>query len=460
MAALAGTIVLGGPYAAALVIAAVMTLVAAPFRPAQFALIPQLAGTPTQIAGANVVWGMVEYAGFLGGSLAAACLVAPLGLAAAVASSVLPLALGTLALVGLPRDAPAGEDELVPISAWDELAAGVRTVGANAEMRLLTGFRGADAVVQGAIDVLLVSCAIDLLGTGRSGVGILNSAWGVRGLVGGWLALSLVGRGTLTSGVLIGSVSAGVPLALIAVCAVPAPAIALLVLLGVGFAVLEAALNTLLQRQASDTVAARVFGVNEALYMLGIALGGLVGGMLVSLLGIEDALVVTGLALPTLAVMIRRRIVRLQIGIEVPERPFTLLRDLEMCAPLPIATIERLAIRSTMMDIAAGAAVIGQSDQGDAFYVLDGGALDVFVDGRLVDKRLPGECFGEVALLHDQPRMATAQARSPSRVVVLERQPFLLAMGSHERSIRAAARLAEKRTTWATKQLAHQTAAP
>jgi CRP-like cAMP-binding protein len=76
-----------------------------------------------------------------------------------------------------------------------------------------------------------------------------------------------------------------------------------------------------------------------------------------------------------------------------------------------------------------------------------------------VDKRLPGECFGEVALLRNQPRIATVQARSPSRVVVLERQAFLLAMGSHERSMRAADELADERTAWAAKQLARQTVA-
>ncbi len=82
-------------------------------------------------------------------------------------------------------------------------------------------------------------------------------------------------------------------------------------------------------------------------------------------------------------------------------------------------------------------------------YVLDEGSLDVFVDRSLVDKRLPGECFGEVALLRDQTRIATVHARSPSRVLVLERQAFLLAVGSHERSMRAADRLDDKRAEWA-----------
>jgi hypothetical protein len=45
-------------------------------------------------------------------------------------------------------------------------------------------------------------------------------------------------------------------------------------------------------------------------------------------------------------------------------------------------------------------------------------------------------------------------------VVVLERRAFLLAMASHERSLRAADRLADKRTAWAAGRLARQAAAP
>lgn len=127
-----------------------------------------------------------------------------------------------------------------------------------------------------------------------------------------------------------------------------------------------------------------------------------------------------------------------------------------MFAPLPIAMIESLATHSTVSDVPPGSTVVRQGDEGDAFYVLDVGALDVLVDGRLVDKRLPGECFGEVALLRDQPRIATVRAHSPSRVVVLERHAFLRAVGSHERSVRAAGRLADVRAAWAAQQLAGQ----
>lgn len=455
MAAVGGLVAIDGPYAAVVALAAVMTVAAAPFRPAQFALIPQLAGTPAQIAAANVVWGAVEYAGFLGGSLAAAGLVASLGLTGALQLCAAPIALGTLVLAGLPMHA-GSDDAGETIHAWAELSAGIRAVRANAEMRLLTGFRGADALVQGCVDVLLVVCAIELLDTGQSGVGVLSSAWGVGGVVGGWLGLSLLRRGRLASGVGLGSLLAGLPLALITLWAAPVPAIASLVVLGVGFAVLEAALNTLLQRQASDTVLARVFGVNEGIYVLGTALGGLLAAGLVSALGVEGALVATGLALPVLALALRPRLSRLEAGIEVPERAFALLRGVDMFAPLPIATMEILASRSTFEDLPPGQVLIRQGDVGDSFYVVDQGYLDVFVDGRHVDEREPGSCLGEIALLRDLPRMATVQASGRARVLALARQEFLSAVGSHERSSRAADRLAEERRAWAASQVARE----
>ncbi len=456
MAAVGIAVALHGPYAAVLALAALTTAAAAPFRPAQFALIPQLAGTPTQVAAANVVWGVVEYAGFLGGSLAAALLVA-LGLAAALPACAAAIALGTLVLLGLPRVGGA-DPEPVAVSAWAELSAGLRTVRADAQMRLLTGVRGVDAAVQGAVDVLLVACAIELLGTGQSGVGVLSSAWGVGGVAGGGLALSLLSRGRLASGVSLGCVLAGIPLVVIALWAAPVPALLLLVVLGGGFAVLESALNTLLQRRASDTVLARVFGVNEGVYVLGTALGSILAAALLSVLGVEGALVTVGLALPVLALALRRRFSRMEAGIEVPERAYALLRGLEMFAPLPIATLETLAARATFEDLPAGHVLLRQGEPGQTFYVLDQGELDVFVDGRHVDERHSGECFGEIALLRAQPRMATVQAVGDARVLALGRQEFLGAVGSHERSVHAADRLADERTARAADRLVDERA--
>ena len=64
-------------------------------------------------------------------------------------------------------------------------------------MRLVVGLFGAQAFVRGVLGVLLVVLAIELLGIGESGVGILTAAFGVGGILGALAGISLVGRGRL-----------------------------------------------------------------------------------------------------------------------------------------------------------------------------------------------------------------------------------------------------------------------
>ena len=54
-------------------------------------------------------------------------------------------------------------------------------------------------MVEGAIDVLVVLVAIEMLGLGGSGVGWLNACWGLGGVI-GRRALALLRRGRLRPG--------------------------------------------------------------------------------------------------------------------------------------------------------------------------------------------------------------------------------------------------------------------
>ena len=277
-----------GPFGLVLGLAALCTVAGTAYKPAQAALLPQLARTPAEIAAANVAWGAVDYAGFLVGSLLAGALAGLVGLSAGIAVCALPYLAALAALARLSRDPPPESLETEePRSGLEELFGGLSTISGNSETRLLTGVFSANMLVQGTVDVLIVVASIELLGLGESGVGWLNSAWGVGGLAGGLVALSLLGRGRLASGVSLGCVLAGVPLAVIGVWHVPAAAMVLLVVLGVGYAVLEAALLTLTQRLAPDDVLARVFGVQETIFVLGTAMGGLIAATLIGLLGLE-----------------------------------------------------------------------------------------------------------------------------------------------------------------------------
>jgi len=65
----------------------------------------------------------------------------------------------------------------------------------------------------------------------------------------------------------------------------------------------------------------------------------------------------------------------------------------------------------------ANEVVIKQGDQGDLFYVVESGALDIFVraDSSSANKQVgvpygPGASFGELALMYDKPRSATIAA--------------------------------------------------
>lgn len=69
-------------------------------------------------------------------------------------------------------------------------------------------------------------------------------------------------------------------------------------------------------------------------------------------------------------------------------------------------------------------AVVTQGEAGDAFYAVESGRLEVIEDGLVVGEVAPDEHFGELALLLDQPRIATVRALTPCRVFRLGRPGF------------------------------------
>lgn len=56
--------------------------------------------------------------------------------------------------------------------------------------------------------------------------------------------------------------------------------------------------------------------------------------------------------------------------------------------------------------------IIEQGDEGELFYIIDEGSVDVYKDGKLVNKIGEGGSFGELALIYGTPRAATIKASS------------------------------------------------
>jgi hypothetical protein len=420
-----------------LVFAALFTIAGTAHRPAQAALMPQLARSPAELAAANVAWSAIDYAGFLLGSAAAGVLAGIAGPGAGFAACAGAMALAVLAAATLPRDVRPPAPEQGP-GGFAEVTEGLRTVAAHPEMRLLAGIYTIDAFVQGVTDVLLVVAALELFGLGEQGAGWLNVAWGIGGVAAGVAALALLGRGRLAAGLTGGLALAGVSLALAGLLASPGAAFPLLVLMGVGFALVECALLTLTQRLAPDDVLGRVFGVEEAAEVLALALGSVVAAALVGAIGIQGALIATGAVLPVVALVTASRLAGTAAGARVPERAYGLVRRLSLFSPLPVATLENLALRLEERHFAPGETIVRQGDVGDAFYVIAGGEVEVEIDGVFRRREGEGDFFGEIALLRDVPRTATITAGDAVTALEIDREAFLAAIGAHNRSSGAA----------------------
>ena len=88
------------------------------------------------------------------------------------------------------------------------------------------------------------------------------------------------------------------------------------------------------------------------------------------------------------------------------------------------AASSALARESATADFPAGSTILREGEAGDRFYVVSTGTVAIL--GREFG---PGEAFGEIALLRDVPRTATAV--TDVSLVTLERAPFVAAVTGH-----------------------------
>lgn len=68
--------------------------------------------------------------------------------------------------------------------------------------------------------------------------------------------------------------------------------------------------------------------------------------------------------------------------------------------------------------------IITQGDEGDFFYVIESGTVDFYVNGAKVSSSNEGSSFGELALMYNSPRAATATAATDVTCWALDRATF------------------------------------
>jgi CRP-like cAMP-binding protein len=439
----AGVVALsGGPPWAVYTFAGVAAVLATGFLPAESALLPDLARNPEELTAANVTRSTIDsvaaFAGpALGGVLLAATSAGWVFIAAAATFVWGAVMVSLIRVEPRATAAPAHDEEFSEERFIRGTAAGFRAIAVERRLRLVVGLYAAQMAVAGAMGVLVVVTALDLLGLGESGVGLLNAACGVGGIVGALAAFALIGRKRLASDFGLGIVLWGAPLAVIGAWPNTAVALVALGVLGLGNTLVDVAGLTLLQRSAPPAVIGRVFGVLEMLIVVAIGLGAALAPLLIDWIGIRWALVVTGAVLPVLAALTWRQLLQIDAESE-PPTGLELLEPLPIFAPLPPPALERLASQLVPVEVAAGTEVIRQGEAGDRFYVIESGRFAVAVDGAPSGELGPGDFFGEIALLRDVPRTAGVTAETDGRLQALGRHEFLDAVAGHPPSARAA----------------------
>ena len=445
VAAAVVALVVDAPAWLVLVLATLAPLVGCVFRPAQLAWLPSLTSHPGELTAANGASSTIDSLAFLVGPAIGGLVVATTSVETmfVVTAVMFLVAAGLVArihpdvgdLAGRELDRPASQDETDGF--LRDLASGFTTIGQDRNLVMVMVLICVQMVVSGAMVVLGVVLAVDVLGTGPAGVGLIDSVLGVGAVVGGFVAIARSVRNKIAVDLVTGTLLWAFPLLFVVIAPSPVTVFAMVAVMGFGLPLVDVNYATLTMRLAPDARLGRVFGAMEGTCIGTMAIGSAVTPFLLDELGLRGVLSLLALlvGIPALAYVPSAR--RLDTKLRPP--PGTdLLAGIAMFAPLAPASVEFLARRLVAESAPAGTAIVTQGEPSDRFLVIVRGTVDVTQDGRHLRVEGPGDFFGEIGLLRDVPRTATVTALEDTELVSLTREDFLGAVRGTDASMAAA----------------------
>jgi MFS family permease len=284
------------------------------FRPAQASILPLLAHKKDEIAGANVVSSTIESVGFFAGPALAGLLLAYTNITTAFIfdAATFVWSASLVWFIRVPRDDERTSEVRELISSPNESAKaqsflvraeqGFRTIWHDRDVMTIVNLYILQCVVAGASAVFDVAVALKLLHVGNSGFGLIESMLGVGGLVGGFIALVLVGRCRLAIDFGVGVMIWAAPLLIIAIFPNLAAVLITMWLIGAANSVVDVNAITILQHIVPNDRLGRVLGALEAGEVAGMALGALAMTLLIHVVGLRLGLALIGSVI-TLAVI-------------------------------------------------------------------------------------------------------------------------------------------------------------
>jgi CRP-like cAMP-binding protein len=79
----------------------------------------------------------------------------------------------------------------------------------------------------------------------------------------------------------------------------------------------------------------------------------------------------------------------------------------------------------TDFTVAPGQIIFREGDPADHMYAVVEGKVDIQIKGQVVEVVEAGGVFGEMALIEDRPRNATATVNTAAKLVNIDRKRFL-----------------------------------
>jgi len=414
-----------GPVWLVVAVTVVAGVVGTPYMPSYVASLPRVV-TERELAGANAAVSVVDYLASIVGPAVGAVIAATAGLAVAltvnaatfVASAVL------LLFVRSSLDAPKSEDADDADDGGEsmvaELTAGAAAVWADPVLRVLVTAVVMATFVFGFEIVYLVFVSQDLLGTGASGVGYLDAAVGVGGVVGALLVSRLAESTHVRRTLIVISVLSSLPMALLALVSQAWMAYALLFAEGAASVALDVVGVTAMQRSVPADRLARADAVISSAAVAATLLGSLLAPWLLGLVGLRWALALAAV-LPTTVVVVallrlkdvdqdaREQSAATNDVVELIERTPALA---DLLAPVR----EVLAAAASERTLAPGEVLLRQGDEAEAVWLLASGTCDVLQDGpdgpasvRLTQLTAP-DLVGEIGVVDRRRRTATVVA--------------------------------------------------
>ena len=347
----------------------------------------------------------------------------------AIAANAAMVLVAMLLVYGVTGPEPAASLSVVPI--LTRARSNVAVAARNPQLRVLLTMHTFYFMLIGSLDLLCVVLAVSVLHMGPGGPGFLNSALGGGALLAGFVTAFLVGRRHLAN-TLVVALSIAVA-ALACISAVHQVAIAVVLIAGVGLAgaVFDITGRTLLQRSVPSDAIAGSFSVLEALMDLGLALGAVLVRLALGIGGVKAALLAPAFIALVLIAGLWRQLRKIDMSATVPQVEIQLLRSISIFAALPAPSLEGMARELKAMSVPSGTAVITEGEQGDCYYAVADGELEITRESQLMGVVSRGEGFGEIALIRDVPRQASVTAATDALLYVLHKELFVQTVTGH-----------------------------